>query len=143
MHSKYICFLSLLLLVLSGCSQKSNENIHISKPIVEAKVAQPTTKLKNEMSPLHFAVIQKDINKVRKIIYSNKGIVNAKDSEGETAIMYAAKKCYFEIFEILVSNGAEYTEYRSKELMTAVDYARKHKCNRITQKYKNKVINIL
>ena len=62
-----------------------------------------------DTSPLQYALWSKDVNDIEmaKLLVENGADVNARDSNGETALMRAASKGNIEFIELLISKGAD------------------------------------
>lgn len=71
-------------------------------------------------SPLHLAVLAKDVDQIKLLLSSNASQVNDLD-DGYTALQFAAKLGYFEIAKILLENGAkpDIKNYRDSALIEA------------------------
>ena len=93
------------------------------------KAAEPNISNALGASPLHFAAKYGKKSLCRLLIKYNANI-NQKDMEGNTPLIKAVEKDYFEIVEFLIENNAD-VSLKSNNNMTAFDYAKKRKDGKI------------
>ena len=78
--------------------------INLSK---ESEITELLAKYSAHSSiPIHKAIINKDIEKLKELINSNKLLVNMKDNEGKTALYLAVNNGFKEGIELLHKHGA-------------------------------------
>ncbi len=65
------------------------------------------SKTKNNVTPLHMAVVYNNINNIRYLVSRLKVDINAKDDDGWTALYYAAANNKREAYRLLIRLGAD------------------------------------
>lgn len=60
-------------------------------------------------TPLHIAAIEDQVPAIRYLLQEGSIDINARDSDGYTALLYAAKECHAEAVDALCAAGADLT----------------------------------
>jgi ankyrin repeat protein len=102
-------FFILTIVILTACSDYSNNNDVSSKP---GRGASPRTKEsinssdKHRRTPLHYAVLRGEEEKLSPLLAQG-AEVNVKDRYGYTPLHYAVRRNHLNIVKILLSEGAQ------------------------------------
>lgn len=108
-----------------GGKKKDKDAASISSKLSEC--AETGYEVKSDAPKLHKAAWSNDLQKVKELLSSPKAVVDAKDSEGRTALLLACARGHVEVVKELLAKGAEVGALdRSKKsaLRKAVDCRR-------------------
>ena len=82
-------------------------NTSILRSIVARNRKLINTKTKNNVTPLHMAVVYNNIDNIRYLVRNLKVDINAQDDDGWTALYYAAANNKKEAYKLLLRLGAD------------------------------------